>query len=83
MRRALEIGGIISGVVLIAFGAVALVLSIDARGTVRDSIDQEQIFFGSADDPAVAKHAEQWADEQVKTGDQARKPRCESPKACR
>ena len=72
MRRALEIGGIISGVVLIAFGAVALVLSIDARGTVRDSIDQEQIFFGSADDPSVAKHAEQWADEQVKTGDQAR-----------
>jgi hypothetical protein len=39
---------------------------------VRDSIKQEQITFGSAGDPAVAKHADQWAGEQVTTGDQAR-----------
>ena len=40
--------------------------------TVRDSIKQEQIVFGDATDPAVAEHAEQWAGEQVTTGDQAR-----------
>jgi hypothetical protein len=72
MRKVLEIGGVISGVVLIAFGVVALVLSVDSRNTVRDSIRQEQVYFGSADDPAVAKHAEQWAGDQVTTGDQAR-----------
>jgi len=40
--------------------------------TTRDAIKDEGITFGSADDPAVAKHASQWAGEQVKTGDQAR-----------
>jgi hypothetical protein len=72
VRRILEIGGLISGVMLVAFGVVALVLSIDSRNTVRDSLRQEQITFGSADDPAVAEHAEQWAGQQVLTGDQAR-----------
>jgi hypothetical protein len=47
-------------------------MGVDGRNVVRDSIKQEQIFFGSVDDPAVAKHAEQWAEEQVLTGDQAR-----------
>lgn len=72
LRRILEIGGLVAGVVLIAFGVVALVLGVDARNTVRDSIKQEQIFFGSADDPAVAEHASGWAEQQVLTGDQAR-----------
>jgi hypothetical protein len=45
---------------------------VDGRDTVRDSIAQEQIYFGDATDPAVAEHAEQWAGEQVTTGDQAR-----------
>jgi hypothetical protein len=72
MRKLLEIGGLIAGVVLIAFGVVALVMSVDARNTVRDSIRNEQVFFGSIEDEAVAKHADQWADEQVLTGDQAR-----------
>ena len=30
------------------------------------------VIFGAADDPAVAKYASQWADEQVTTGTQAR-----------
>jgi hypothetical protein len=71
-RRMLEIGGFLAGAVLIAFGAVAIFMGVNGFTTVRDSIKQEQITFGSADDPAVAKHAEQWAGEQVTTGDQAR-----------
>jgi hypothetical protein len=71
-RRILEWGGLAAGVVLIAFGIGALYMGIDGRSTVRDSIKQEQIVFGDASDPAVAKHAEQWAGEQVTNGDQAR-----------
>ena len=72
MRRPFEIGGVIAGVVLIAFGAAAIYMGVDGRTTVRDSIKQEQIVFGAADDPAIAKYAPQWADEQVTTGTQAR-----------
>ena len=72
MRKPLEIARVIAGVVLIAFGVAAIYMGIDGRATVRDSIKQEQIVFGAADDPAVAKFASQWADEQVTTGTQAR-----------
>jgi hypothetical protein len=72
MRKALEIGGIVAGAVMLLFGIAAIALAIDARSTVRDSIKQEQVFFSSADDPAVAKYAPDWAGEQVVTGDQAR-----------
>jgi len=72
MRKPFEIGGVIAGVILIAFGIGATYMGIDGRATVRDSLKQEQIVFGAADDPAVAKFAPQWADEQVTTGTQAR-----------
>jgi hypothetical protein len=72
-RRWLEIGGLVAGAVMIVFGAVAIYMAVDARSTVRDSIKQEQIFFGDASqDEAVAKYAEQWSGEQVTTGEQAR-----------
>lgn len=71
-RKIWEIGGFIAGAVLIAFGAVAIGLGATGFDTTRDAIKQEQIYFGSADDPAVAKYANQWADKQVTTGDQAR-----------
>jgi hypothetical protein len=71
-RRLLEFGGFIAGAVLIVFGAVAIYMGVDGRATVRDSIKQEQITFGTTDDPAVAKNASQWAGEQVLTGDQSR-----------
>ena len=78
-RRILEIGGLIAGVVLIAFGIAAIYMGVDGRSTVRDSLKQEQIYFGSLDDPAVAEYAEQWAAKdgeeqgaQVTTGEQAR-----------
>ena len=69
MRKLFEIGGIVAGVVLIAFGIAAIYMGIDGRSTVRDSIQQEQIVFGAADDPAVAKYASEWAEEPVETGD--------------
>ena len=72
MRKFFDIGGIIAGVVLIAFGVAAIAMGFDGRTTVRDSLKAEQITFGAADDPAVAKYASQWADEQVTTGTQAR-----------
>jgi len=48
MRKALEIGGYITAVVLIAFGAAAIYMGIQGRSTVSDSIKAEQI-VGSAD----------------------------------
>lgn len=72
MRRMLEIGGFAAGAVLILFGAAAIYMGVDGRATVRDSITQEKIVFGTIEDPAVSEHASQWAGEQVRTGDQAR-----------
>ena len=71
-RRIFEWGGLAAGIVLIAFGIGAIAMGVDGRSTVRDSLKQEQIFFGDATDPAVAEHASQWAGDQVATGDQAR-----------
>jgi hypothetical protein len=71
-RKILEYGGFIAGAVLIVFGAVAIWMGGSAYGTVRDSLKDEQIFFGDAKDPAVAEHASQWAGQQVTTGEQAR-----------
>jgi hypothetical protein len=72
MRKLFQIGGIFAGLVLVIFGAAAIYMGVDGRATVRDSLKQEQIVFGAADDPAVAKYASQWADEQVTNGTQAR-----------
>jgi hypothetical protein len=47
-RRILEIGGIVAGVLMIAFGVGALVMSINARSTVSDELKAEQI-VGSPD----------------------------------
>ena len=71
-RKLFEYGGWIAGFVLIVFGAAAIYMGVDGRSTVRDSLKQEQIFFGAIDDPAVAANASQWAEEQVATGSQAR-----------
>jgi voltage-gated potassium channel Kch len=72
MRKLFVIGGVVAGVVLVAFGVAAIYMGVDGRATVRDSIKQEQIVFGAADDPAVAKYASQWAEEPLQTGAQAR-----------
>ena len=71
-RKYWEIGGFLAGGLLIVFGIVAIFMGVNGYNTTRDSIKGEGITFGTADDPAVAKYAEQWAGQQVKTGDQAR-----------
>jgi hypothetical protein len=43
MRKTFEIGGLIAAVVLIAFGVGALVMSVQGRDTVRNSLKLEQI----------------------------------------
>ena len=71
-RKYWEIGGFLAGGLLIVFGIVAIFMGVNGYNTTRDSIKGEGITFGTAADPAVAKYAEQWAGQQVKTGDQAR-----------
>ena len=43
MRKFFEIGGIVAGAVLIAFGIAAIVMGVNGRSTVSDSLKQEQI----------------------------------------
>jgi hypothetical protein len=43
MRKALEIGGVIAAVALIAFGVGAIVSGFDGKSTVRSNLKQEQI----------------------------------------
>jgi hypothetical protein len=85
MRRFLEIGGIAAGAVLIAFGIGSLVLSLQGKSTVKDSLKQEKI-VGSPDmsPDAIAAEAEQAgltgvdfpdcsvANEPIDTGGEAR-----------
>jgi len=56
-RRILELGGIAAGVLMVAFGIGALVLSINARNTVGDELKREFI-VGSPDmNPAETRKA--------------------------
>ena len=43
MRKVLEIGGVVAGVVLIAFGVAAIVLGVNGRNTVSTNLKQQQI----------------------------------------
>jgi F0F1-type ATP synthase membrane subunit c/vacuolar-type H+-ATPase subunit K len=47
-RKLFEYGGLAAGVVLIAFGIGALIMSLDARSTVQDELSRENI-VGSED----------------------------------
>jgi hypothetical protein len=42
-RKFFEIGGVVAAAVLIAFGIAAIVMSVNGRSTVSDSLKQEQI----------------------------------------
>ena len=48
MRKVFEIGGLVAAVVLVAFGAVAIAMSINGRNTVGNELKQQQI-VGTAD----------------------------------
>jgi uncharacterized iron-regulated membrane protein len=43
MRRWFEIGGVLAAVVLIAFGITSIVMGVNGRNTVQNSLQQEQI----------------------------------------
>jgi len=57
MRKLFEIGGIIATVVLIVFGTASIVMGVNGRNTVRDSLKLEQI-AGTPDMNATAIAAE-------------------------
>ncbi|HSP70914.1 MAG TPA: hypothetical protein VLN26_01015 [Gaiellaceae bacterium] len=55
MRRLLEIGGLVAGVVLVAFGIAVIVLAMNGRSTVRSNLKQEQIVGTPDMTPAAIK----------------------------
>jgi hypothetical protein len=55
MKKTLEIGGFISGAILIAFGVAVIVLGVNGRSTVNDSLKQEQIVGTPDMTPALIK----------------------------
>ena len=57
MRKLFEIGGLVAAVVLIAFGAAAIVMGVQGGNTVKDSLKLEQI-TGSPDMTPSAIKAE-------------------------
>jgi hypothetical protein len=57
VKRFLEIGGVVAGVVLIAFGVAAIVLGVHGKNTVTQSLKWEQI-TGSPDMTPTAIKAE-------------------------
>ena len=66
MRKFFEIGGIVAGAVLILFGIGAIVLSVNGRSTVNDSLKQEQI-VGTPDMTPSAIAGEVKADQAAQT----------------
>ncbi len=85
-RRVWEIGGFVSGAVLIVFGVVALYMGINGYQTVGDELSKEQIVGGSDMAPAEIQTAASEAglpatielptcdvvDETIDTGSEAR-----------
>jgi hypothetical protein len=85
-RRMWEIGGFISGAVLIVIGAVALFLGVGGYNTVSDELSREMIVGGSDMTPAAIQKEAQEAglpasvelpscdvvDESIDTGSEAR-----------
>jgi hypothetical protein len=85
-RRVWEIGGFVSGAVLIVFGVVAIVLGVNGYQTVHDELNKEYIVGGSDMSPDEIKAGAEEAglpdsielptcnvvDEEIDTGSEAR-----------
>ena len=52
MRKVLEIGGLVAGLILIVFGVVAIVMGMNGRSTVSSSLKEQQIVGTSDMTPA-------------------------------
>src|SRR6478609_6748551 len=78
MRRLFEIGGIVATTVLVVFGVAAIVMGVNGRNTVRDSLKLEQIVgtpdMTKAGIAAEAKQAGLPASIKLPTADLAGKP---------
>jgi hypothetical protein len=86
VRKGLEIGGIVAGIVLIAFGVAAIVMGADGASTVKDSLGQEQIVGTPDMTPEIVAAEVEEADlptevdlpdcevagDEIDTGDEAR-----------
>jgi hypothetical protein len=57
MRKLFEIGGVVAAAILVGFGIAAIVMGLNGRGTVHDSLKQESI-VGSPDMTPAAIAAE-------------------------
>jgi hypothetical protein len=55
MRRALEVGGVVAAVVLIAFGVGAIVLGASGQSTVKDNLAEQKIVGTPDMTPAAIK----------------------------
>ena len=66
MRKVFEIGGIVAGAVLIAFGIASIVMSTNGQSTVKSSLKQEQI-TGTPDMSPSGIAAEVKADKAAQT----------------
>jgi hypothetical protein len=70
MRKLFEIGGVIAGVVLIAFGVAAIVLGVNGRSDVRAAISEQKIT--ATPDAAEITKGKLEPGQTIKTGAQAR-----------
>jgi len=70
MRKLFEYGGVIAGVVLIAFGAVAIAMGVNGRNEVRDAIAEQNI-TATADAPEIT-NGKLEAGQAITTGAQAK-----------
>jgi hypothetical protein len=69
-RKIFELGGVISGVILIAFGVVALFMSVNARSDVRAAIAEQKIT--ATPDAAEITNGKLEPGQPIKTGADAR-----------
>src|SRR5918995_2187865 len=70
MRKVFEYGGVIAGVILVAFGVVALFMSINARSDVRAAIAEQKIT--ATPDAAEITDGKLEPGQAIKTGADAR-----------
>jgi hypothetical protein len=70
MRKAFEIGGIVDGIVLVAFGVAAIFMGVNGRNEVRDAIAEQNIT--ATPDAATLTDGELQPGQAITTGSEAK-----------